>query len=538
MERRRPTRRQSPLVHFPRVKAGRWIAGAGVVVGLLTACSVDPGVATESAQHLDTPVPSSTTPDSTPDTATVDPTDPSDPPPPASSDPSDPTDPTRPTTPTTEPVGDLGAQLDFGDAKTPRDYDDFLAAALTDIQAWWSEQFPTVYGKPFEPITGKVYAGYPERRSEIPGCESRQPTTYDEIAQFSAFYCQQGDFMVYDDGADGLLAQLTENFGPSILGVVFAHEFGHAVQSRAGVLDQQLPTIITEQQADCFAGAWVAHAASGSAGVTFSDSDVRSGLVAMIQVRDPLGVDQYTQGGHGSAFDRVGAFQTGFTEGLARCAELIDDPLPLVPNIFQQTGNIDGNAPFGYGKDEVVGFITIDLNVYWATALAAQSVAVPALAVVPVQSADGVACDEPAGSFESGAVLCPATNEVFFDEPLAKDLYDRFGDFVVGYILGGAWSEAAQLALGSPLQGEPRHLIDDCMTGGWAQSIVPNENGTTPRKEAVIEPGDLDEAIQTALVIGDEASTDDVLGTGFEQIASFRQGVLNGLEACTSQIGG
>ncbi len=302
-----------------------------MAVGLLGACAVDPGVATESAQHLDTPVTSSTaTPDSTPDTTTVDPTDPSEPTP---SDPTDPTDPTSPAT--TEPVGDLGAQLDFGDAKTPRDYDDFLTAALTDIEAWWSAQFPTVYGAPFEPMAGKVYAGYPERRSKIPGCESRQPTTYEEIAQFSAFYCQQGDFMVYDDGPDGLLAQLTENFGASILGVVFAHEFGHAVQSRAGVLERQLPTIITEQQADCFAGAWVAHAASGEGGVAFSDSDVRSGLVAMIQVRDPVGVDQFTEGGHGSAFDRVGAFQTGFTEGVARCAELIDDPLPLVPNIFQ-----------------------------------------------------------------------------------------------------------------------------------------------------------------------------------------------------------
>jgi hypothetical protein len=59
-----------------------------------------------------------------------------------------------------------------------------------------------------------------------------------------------------------------------------------------------------------------------------------------------------------------------------------------------------------------------------------------------------------------------------------------------------------------------------------------------PRTEPVIAPGDLDEAIQAALVIGDESSSDDDLGTGFEQIASFRQGVLQGLEACTAQIGG
>jgi predicted metalloprotease len=303
------------------------------------------------------------------------------------------------------------------------------------------------------------------------------------------------------------------------------------------VLDRELPTIVTEQQADCFAGAWVAHATDGSGGVTFSDADVRSGLVAMIQVRDPVGVDQFTEGGHGSAFDRVGAFQTGFTEGVARCAQLIDDPLPLVPNIFRP-GDGNGNAPFGYRQDQIVGFITSDLNDFWSTALSAQGITVPALTVVPVQSAGDVACDQTAGSFDTGAVLCSSTNQVFLDEPLAKDLYNRFGDFVVGYILGGAWSEAAQLALGSPLQGEPRHLIDDCMTGGWAQSIVPDENGTTPRGVSTISPGDLDEAIQTALVISDDGSNDDVLGTGFEQIASFRQGVLNGLEACTSQIGG
>jgi hypothetical protein len=67
---------------------------------------------------------------------------------------------------------------------------------------------------------------------------------------------------------------------------------------------------------------------------------------------------------------------------------------------------------------------------------------------------------------------------------------------------------------------------------------VPAEDGTTQRGVSTISPGDLDEAIQTALVISDDGSNDDVLGTGFEQIASFRQGVLNGLEACTSQIGG
>ena len=53
----------------------------------------------------------------------------------------------------------------------------------------------------------------------------------------------------------------------------------------------------------------------------------------------------------------------------------------------------------------------------------------------------------------------------------------------------------------------------------------------------MIEPGDLDEAIQTALVVGDESSTDDVLGSGFEKIASFREGVLGGIDVCNARLG-
>jgi predicted metalloprotease len=528
------------LLHSGEVMAGRWLAAAGIAAALVVAgCATDSGVATESAQRLDAPITPPTTepPDTTaPPAPTTEP--------PTTIEPAPTTQPgsaapptTSPSPGTTGPVGDLGGQLDFGDAKSPRSYDDFLTKALTDIQHWWVGEFPKVYGKPFQPMRGKIYAGYPERTTEIPGCETQRPTTYDDIHQFSAFYCAQGDFMVYDDGPDGLLNKLADQFGPSILGVVFAHEFGHAVQNRAGILQNELPTITTEQQADCFAGAWVAHVASGGGeGITFSDADVRSGLVAMIQVRDPKGIDQFTEGGHGSAFDRVGAFQVGFTEGAARCAQLIDHPLPLVPNTFQAGESGDGDAPYGYGESEIVGRLVKDLNDYWSSDV--NGVTVPPLTVVPVQAADDVDCPQPFGDLRMGAVYCPATARVFLDEPLAKDLYTRFGDFVVGYILGGAWSEAAQIALHSPLQGEQRLLVDDCMTGGWTKTILPDENGDTQRSGEKVAPGDLDEAIQAALVLGDESANDDQPGTGFEQIAQFRQGVLDGLDACTAQIGG
>ncbi len=468
----------------------RWLAVAGGVVTLLTACSTDPGVATQSAERLVTPAPTAAPPATTTpaDPTTPDTTEaPADPPSTGSPSTSPPSTgaPSPQPVPTT-PAGTLGDRLDVGDAKPARAYDDFVRLALNDIEAWWADTFPAVYGEPFEPLAGGVFAAYPERTAPIPGCETDTPTPYEEIAQYAAFYCLDGDFMVYDDGESGVLAQLAAEFGPSILGVVFAHEYGHAIQGRAGVLARDLPTIVSEQQADCFAGAWVAHVREGGAtGLTFTDEDVRSGLVAMITVRDPIGVDQFEAGGHGSAFDRVGAFQTGFAAGAARCAELADDPLPLVPNVFRRNEDPSGNSPF----EDVMQFVPADLQQYWAGAVAAAGGTMPTITVVLVAAGQGVDCDGPAGSLVTGAVYCPATQQVFLDETLARDLYDRFGDFVVGYMVGGAWSEAVQAALASSLEGEPRFLADDCLTGAWAGTMIPENKPPDDPRTAVHRGG-------------------------------------------------
>jgi len=505
---------------------------------LLAACGVDHGVTTQradrSAATTDATVTSPTTPPSEP----TDPTDPTETS--APSDTSVPSSDPPPTTGTTDDPGGTVAPndlLDFGDDKPPRDYDEFLTAALTDIEQWWSEQYPLLYGAPFEPLQGGIYAGYPERTAPIPGCGPDAETTYDELQLFAAFYCPEGDFMAYDDGESGVLYALTSEFGASILGVVLAHEYGHAIQARSGVLATEPPTIVTEQQADCFSGAWVARAAAGEAtGIEFSDEDIRSGLISIITVRDPIGVDQFEPGGHGSAFDRVGAFQVGFTDGPQRCVGLVDEPLPLMPNVFTQNSlDVDGNADFGYDDGQVVNFTANDLNEFWVAALAGSGAeAFGALEVVPFEDPGSIECDdELVGNAEVGALFCPSTRVVHLDEPLALSRYRDFGDFAVSYMLGSAWSEAAQASLGSPLDAEERALLSDCFTGAWAQTLVPDEGGNPVSTTGVfIEPGDLDEAIQTALAVGDNSSSEDVLGSPFEKIASFRAGVLGSVDAC------
>ena len=83
----------------------------------------------------------------------------------------------------------------------------------------------------------------------------------------------------------------------------------------------------------------------------FTDADIELGMIALVEVRDPVGTDVLEPGGHGSAFDRIGAFQEGFYYGVGACADLIDHPLPLQKNEFDPAFDdaaTNGNAQFGF----------------------------------------------------------------------------------------------------------------------------------------------------------------------------------------------
>lgn len=454
----------------------------------------------------------------------------------------------------------LSNVVDFDAGKPERDYDAFVAVALTDIDQWWSRVYPEVYGDEFVPLEGGIYAGYPERVSSLPGC-GEPSTSYEELTQFVAFYCEFGDFMVYDDDNQIVLAPLAEEFGPAVMGIVLAHEYGHAIQSRIGALGRQLATIITEQQADCFAGAWTGQAYRGeSALLRLGDADVRAGLIAMLEVRDPVGTSQFVPGGHGSAFDRVGAFQVGFVQGPSRCAELLDAPLSLVPNQFQRTDDafLEGNAAYdcedlrdlGFSEEAIAActpapeFLADDLNEFWTKA-AGESF--PQLDVLPADDLDTVDCPAPTPLADE-VIVCAATSTVAYDEPKVLELYREFGDFTLGYFYGIAWGEVAQLELGSSLTGEDRALLNDCFTGAWVRDITPDANGRTARGKDTdgdgfqdsgisSSPGDLDEAIRMAILEGDNGANVDRVGSAFEKIAALRIGALGGLSACQAELG-
>jgi len=441
--------------------------------------------------------------------------------------------------------------IDFGDEKPPRPWDDFLSVALADVETWLEAEFEPAFGIPFTPLEGGIFAAYPERTSPIPGCGT--PTsTFEQIQQGGAIYCFLGDFIAYDDTPSGVVGSLATNFGPVTFGLVLAHEYGHALQERTGaLLRDDLNTVDLEQQADCVAGAWAGRANAGLApGITFDDTDVRAGLISMISIEDPIGIDPNAPGGHGSGFDRVGAFQVGFREGLARCATLVDDPLPLTPILFDAGDPNQGDAPFGFGENDLFGFLVPDLNLLYDNDLDARFPDFRRLELVAVQSESDVACDAPTGFFPLGVELCSETDTAYVNEPVARDLYDQFGDFGPAYLLGLVWAEHAQTTSNSALTGEERQLRNDCLTGAWVSSVIPvlDQNGRPildddgfiqlpqprdPDRAASVSDGDLTEAILALITIGDPEIDTNVLGTAFEKTDAFRSGTLGGIAACS-----
>ena len=447
--------------------------------------------------------------------------------------------------PTFEVIPDV---VNFGANKPAQAYDGFLTAAFGDIQNFWNVAYPEAYGAEFEPLAGGIFAAYPTRTEEIPGCGTTQGSSYDEVAGFGAFYCIDGDFMAYDDAS--LLPSLVNDLGKEAVAVVLAHEFGHAVQARADEWNQ--PGVLKEQQADCFAGAWSAHVASGGSSlVTFDDADVRSGLVAMINVRDPIESQGLTDPeAHGTGFDRVGAFQDGFEGGVLRCKtfftedrlnNLVDIPFDLSD---QNAGNLplidNGTIDPEIGPNDIVTLIPGSLDFFWTDLAATNGVPFTA-PTLEAFSSDGTlpTCDGIDDTqYERNVVFCASDNVIYWDEGYALELSQDplTGDMSVGYLFSNAYSEAIQNALRSQSQGEPRALFNDCLTGAWVAFIIPPIPASRVNT-LQLSAGDLDEAVIIAIARSDESTDTDVNGSAFEKIAAFRTGVLGGLNVCRDSVG-
>jgi predicted metalloprotease len=385
---------------------------------------------------------------------------------------------------------------------------------IADIQEYWTATMPAVYGTTYEPIPADRLHPY-SADNPPPACGGRGTTPYQQVAG-NAFYCPEGDFVAWDE--QNLVPKLRAQFGAFAPALVLAHEWGHAIQARAGFDSSR--TVYFEQQADCFAGAWTAHVAHGQSSLSMDANDLDTALAGLLKLRDPSGIDGSQEGAHGNGFDRVRAFQDGFEGGAQACASYQNSAPPVTETAY--TSQADYMNGGNMSLDEVLPAVTKSLGVYWGK---------DAPKVVAYTNGTAPSCDghSDGGVLVDSVTYCPADNTIAYDSATMLQAHNDMGDFASGVLLATAWSSSVQHAEGRAIGTPGAREQAECLAGAYTASL----DGSTRNSRAdsiTLSPNDLDEVV-SMLVAADGHGGGR--GTAFSRVSSFRTGYFSGSDACT-----
>jgi predicted metalloprotease len=198
-----------------------------------------------------------------------------------------------------------------------------MKGAAASLEEFWSNTLDGATPTQIALFTGSVSTGCGNASSAV-----------------GPFYCPP-DQIIYIDTAffQQLQSQFGSSGGPLAQLYVVGHEWGHHIQNITGImnnLDLQTtgPTsdgVRLELQADCFAGAWIAGAATtlDDSGTPYleppTDAQIRDALSAAAAVGDD-NIQEQTQGQvqpetwtHGSSEARQKWFLVGYQQGANAC---------------------------------------------------------------------------------------------------------------------------------------------------------------------------------------------------------------------------
>jgi predicted metalloprotease len=400
----------------------------------------------------------------------------------------------------------------------PASYELLINDAINDLDLFWADVYPEVYGRPYETIA--EFAPYNLGLGDRPTCGDGQFDS--EIAVGNAFYCPADDSISWDNEA--LFPDLYARFGDFAVALVLAHEWGHAVQQRGSV---QGPTILRELQADCFAGAWVGSLADRRSDLAVLAEDLDTAAAGFLIFRDPVGIGANSGNAHGNAFDRLGHFGDGLRQGPAYCAELEEIGVAVTEAGFgslqeQQSG---GNLP----AEDVIPSLTALLDTYWADLGSDSGFQWSGFENLSLlTSGELLSCSDAAHTL--GAVWCRDDDTIHFEvDEVLQPLFEEFGDFGPGMILAQGWALKGASELGLDTSGPAAILRGDCFVGDWASEMVIGIE-QVPGDETsriFLSPGDLDEAIQSLLFLGGVEGL-----SAFERVEAMRSGFFGGVNAC------
>jgi predicted metalloprotease len=382
--------------------------------------------------------------------------------------------------------------------------------AISDIQAFWTEQMPAVFGKTYRPVSA-FYSVDPS------GDKSAPCTNSPSDIRGNAFYCPTQDIVAYD--RVGLFPDLQKRFGSFLIAMVLAHEWGHAIQHRTEMPSNR--TIVVEAQADCYAGSWTKAALTGKAPhFQIGRQDLDQALAGYLLFRDPLGSQATDRQAHGSGFDRISAFQEGYEQGVKHCSTFDDNrvftEIPFGNATDEQNqGNLPYSQTLTTGPKDIADFWNQTFQKTYGKKFEA---------VKNVTGYDGGGSNRPNcdGTTVNAVQYCPSSDTIFFDQQVAmRKVYDQTGDFGPMTLLGVAFGQAIRKRLGKTVNGEDALLGSICLSGAYAGDVF-NRRRTGG---IVLSPGDLDEAIQALLNFAGKSGFFDATGTvGFDRVSAYRKG--------------
>jgi predicted metalloprotease len=194
-------------------------------------------------------------------------------------------------------------------------------------------------------------------------------------------------------------------------------------------------------------------------------------------------------------------------------------------------------APGAAQQDELtrfVGSVLDDVQDTWSRALPGYQRA----HLVLFRSAIGSACGS--ASAAVGPFYCPLDRKVYIDLSFYDELRRRFGapgDFAQAYVIAHEVGHHVQNLRGLLGRGEASSIATelqaDCLAGAWAKDA---------QRRNLLDPGDIDEALNAATQIGDDTIQRKTQGrvqpetwthgSAAQRSGSFRKGFDGGPSAC------
>jgi predicted metalloprotease len=453
--------------------------------------------------------------------------------------------------PPTAPNSTLSVVGDSGGA-----FDQTVKNSLDDVFRFWRRAYPSVSGgKALPPLKGKLYSvdgAHPSAAAKQNECISKAGA--DAIVD-NAFYCELDDSIAWDRDAQHLVPALGAKYGPLLVAMVFGHEFGHAIQQRLGLFNENVPQIVHESQADCASGAFTATVMQNQAPhIRATPADLDRALIGYLNVRDDTPADE-KQISHGDGFDRIAAVADGFEHGVTECykSDWANRTFTERPFTNSQDAQNQGNEPFGQVIDPRPskqdgsggGGLQPDLNRFWKAA--AKSINKP-WTDVKIAQADHPKCGDTSSEFG----YCPDDDTVYFNVDFAKQAYDSMsvlsisqqtadvtveqdqpGDFALGTLFSYGWGLAVRHQLfNRSLDDASALLAASCYSGAYAKDINVPESKSSKRR-FTLSPPDMDEATNAVLsLVGLDQAYGSRGTTGLDRVLSFVKGYNGGLSVC------